>query len=420
MDYLNIFTTYKNKPLNHEDQLTRAFLILVKTVKLVEVLFLDIIREQMKLNNIDNRPSSILNDSGGIMLIETQVSSNTKKKLEDESGRLVSIIITDERLLKEHKVKRNKRNAVYDGFVKYASDWIFIIENKPDHRNIWIEQLSSNFNENYEIEETPIVITWKNIIKRLSLLIENELLRNSDLNIVGDFLDYVSDFFPELNPYDRFELCKNNEYLLNKHCIEIMKQTKLGSVDYHRGWHHYIELNDKPGIKMVALYPEVKSEENWVINLEFDPGDTMVQSRKFYKNLDIERLVNLREDGWCIKPNLHFSYRSSNLVWTQVEIILKEYLEYWKSIVLKDNLKQVEREDWHKYFSELNEKGMLNEHDLKKINDKIITTNMNVIYVCPGIELDYVWEKNEAILMDNRDQFKNEIVSKIETALDIW
>ena len=33
MDHLNIFNPYENKPLNHEDQLTRALLILVKNSK---------------------------------------------------------------------------------------------------------------------------------------------------------------------------------------------------------------------------------------------------------------------------------------------------------------------------------------------------------------------------------------------------
>lgn len=194
MDYLNIFIPYKNKPLHHEDQLTRAFLILIRTVKLVEVLFLDLVIEQMTKNQSEVIPKSLMHHSGGLDLLETQVRSTTKERLKDENGRLVSIIITDERLDKKHKVVRTDREGVYDGFVKYRPDWVFVIENKPNHQNIWLEQLNSKFNENYEIEEKPVILTWKEIVTRLSLLIENKLVKNADSIIIGDFLDYVSNF----------------------------------------------------------------------------------------------------------------------------------------------------------------------------------------------------------------------------------
>jgi hypothetical protein len=139
----------------------------------------------------------------------------------------------------------------------------------------------------YEEEEKSVILTWKEIIAKLSLMIENKLISNADLLIVSDFLDYVSEFFPELNPYDRFDLCKNNKYLLNQRCIEAMKDINLGVVDYHRGWHHYILINNKPGVKEIALHASVSKSTDWSINLLIFPGDTMSQARNFYSNVKL-------------------------------------------------------------------------------------------------------------------------------------
>lgn len=422
MDHLNIFIPYKDKPLHHEDQLTRAFLILVRTVKLVEVMFLDLIIEQMRTNQVEILPTSLMHQPGGLDLIETQVWSTTKERLENEIGRLVSIAITDERLDKEHKVERTGRVGVYDGFVKYRPDWVFVIENKPDHNNIWLDQLSSNFNENYEIEEKPVILTWKEIITKLSLLIENKLVNNADLLIISDFLDYVSGFFPELNPYDNFELCKNNEYLLNRRCIEVMKETELGIVDYHRGWHHYIQLENKPGVKEIALHPIMSTGDDWSICLKIYPGDSMSQSRDFYSTVNIEKLINLRNKKWELAPNFHFAFRSSNILWTNVTGTLENYLKFWKDRVSEGNLRQIVREQWDSYFSMLKDNEMLDSNDLVAINDKIIKTQMQKLNVCPGFSFVYTWTKQEAILIDKKSKssFSNEVASKIKEVLSVW
>ncbi len=423
MDHLNLFNSYEKKPLYHEDQLTRAFLILTKSIKLVEGIFLEIVIDQMKKNNIEQIPSNIFSSSSGAELIETQVWSTSKEKLENESGRLVSIIITDERLLEKHKVNRTERTGVYDGFIKFKPDWIFIIENKPNHKNIWIEQLSSKFNENYEIEEKPIILTWKEIIKRLSLLLENGLLTNTESILVEDFLEYVSEYFYELNPYDKFSLCNDNKYLLDKHCVEIMKNSKIGDVNYHRGWKNYIDITNKPGVKMVTLFSsQLKSDENWFINFEIYPGDAMSQARYFYKTLDIEKIRALLNYGWEITPNFHFAFRSSNLVWTKTKMDIINYLTYWKNLVAKNLLVQQKRENWKDYFEELTNINIISQDDFDRISEKIINTKMSTINICPGVCFNYRWEKDNVIKIEEKSKNSfNEEFSKIyNQVMAVW
>jgi len=423
-EHLNIFFPYKNKPLNHEDQLTRAFLILVRSIKIIEATFLDLLATGMKRSGIEIVPVALSEGIGGLESIETQVSSSTKARLASESGRLVSVIITDKKLDTQHRVKRTGRVAVYDGFLRFKPDWVFVIENKPDHTNIWPEQLSSAFNENYEVEPIPVVLTWQEIITRVSLLKENGLVQDAGFLLVENFMEFVQKMFPELNPYDRFQVCKGDEYLLEQRCVAIMNQTKLGSVDYHRGWHYFIRLENKPGIKQVAFYPEMRENNGWEIILALHPGDTMSQAREMYESIQVDKLEELKKHGWKVSPNFHLAYRSSGLyrMDKHEHISLEKYVKYWKEAVHKDKLQQIPRNDWNKWFSLWKADGLMTTSDIERIQEYIVSKSYPNLNVCPGLHIFYTWDSNLAIEIDNQGDtsFAEQIKAKVAEVTSAW
>ena len=95
MDHLNLFNSYKNKSNNHEDELTRSFLILLKNIPVVQMLFFEMVRQEME--NVDIE--SIVTGGLAIEEVHTQLS-NTNDLFSSEiiDGRtLVSIIISDDK-----------------------------------------------------------------------------------------------------------------------------------------------------------------------------------------------------------------------------------------------------------------------------------------------------------------------------------
>ena len=115
MDHLNIFNSYKNKSNNHEDELTRSFLILLKSIPIVQMLFFEMIRNEM----LDLKIESIATGDLAVEEVFTQLSnSNNLFNSDILDGRtLVSIIISDDKFETEEKVTNDDRNAVYDGVV---------------------------------------------------------------------------------------------------------------------------------------------------------------------------------------------------------------------------------------------------------------------------------------------------------------
>jgi len=417
---MNIFKFYENKPETHEDQLTRAFLLVLKYVYMAQAVFIEMIRDKMREEECQEIvPALVLNESW-ISKIETQKSSKTLSRTEkEETERLVSIIISNKKLEEKVTVERSERTAIYDGFIKYEPDWIFIIENKPIYENIWLEQLNPNVPENIAIEEKCISLCWQDIIKNLISLLERDLVYGADRKILEDYLDYGYTLFDWLNPYTRFKICKDNEYLLNERCKDIMRQLDMGKVSYHRGWRHYIQLN-YGSVRQISLFPSMNSSmnsaSNWEIHLALHPGDTMTQARDLYRKLDIQSLLKLMENGWQLRPNFHFSFQATNLMWTEGRTKIEEYLRYWQRNV--DSLRQIKRNEFEDYFEQMLEVGIVLEGDFHAFKENVIDTKRDAINVCPGIYMVFKWDKEKAIKLDDQDQFVEDVKLRITEAFN--
>ncbi len=201
MDRLNIFNPYKDKGDEHEDVLTRNFLILLKNISSVQVAFIEMIRDKMKTVEIESLGLGELE----ITEIRTQVHSNTF--LSNLQGyRAVSVVISDDKYDGAHVVKKSNRRAIYDGVVQCDPAWIFVIENKPFVGNIWEGQFDPNHSDvtNNVLIEELCCLSWREIIHVLNNLIEHNMVDCLERVLIEDFLMYINEEYSWFNPYDRF------------------------------------------------------------------------------------------------------------------------------------------------------------------------------------------------------------------------
>ena len=234
MNHLNIFNPFKNKSNYHEDELTRAFLILIKNVSVVQICFIEMVREEMSRQNCFQVIPSLFDKNSSVESIETQITQNNELFKIANGRRLISVIISDDKLFQDTTVENSNRNARYDGVILYQPNWILVIENKPSVENVWLDQLNPNVSDDIEIEEKPISLSWRKIIENFSSLIERSVVQGFERILIEDFLEYIDDEYTKLNPYTHFALCKDNNYLLTRRCIAIMESSVLGEVKYHR------------------------------------------------------------------------------------------------------------------------------------------------------------------------------------------
>lgn len=417
MDHLNYFFPYERKDGKHEDQLTRAFLTTVKLIPIVQNMFIELIREKMIEKNCQNVIPSLFDTQSHIDLIETQV-----KKITQDTGTIVSVLISDDEYKKDVHVQLSERDAVYDGLIYYQPDWVIIIENKPRHQDVWKDQLSPSRNslpENHllDIVEKGICLSWRDIMSRMNRIIEKELVSGAEEKIMNDFLTFVDHKFSYINPYTSFTVCKDNKYLLNKKCISLMNDILPGKVSYHRGWKNHFSI-DTRAVKQISLAPSFV-EDKWHIELEFYTGDTMAQAKSFFSKVDSHKIEKLEEKGWRITPNFHFSYMSTNLLYPKSTIALEDYIHYWKKTPIQQ-LSKKKMGEYQLVIEDLITQGMMTEEDKVDIKDKFDDTNRSNLNVCPGIHFEYKWTKERVIDLDHRNLFISEIKSVIKDAFQLW
>lgn len=416
-NYLNVFNSFKSKSNYHEDELTRTFLSILKNIPIIQAMFIDMIRDEMIEKKCEEIIPSITKQDSQISYISTQIS-NTNSIFSSINGRrVVSIVISDDKLYTDIKVVNSERSARYDGVIIYDPSWVLIVENKPSAKNIWPEQLNPNINSNLEdveIEQEVISLSWRVLLENLGKLINKGALVGLEKTLVEDFLQFVDMQFPQLNSYTNLALCKDNKYLLEKRCIAIMEEINIGEVKYHRGGSYHIQI-DNYSVRQIALSPKFNGDD-WEIMLHIYPGDSMSQARTLYNSININKLLDMIDENCTIQPNMHFAFRASNLLWTEVGLSTKDYIEYWTKD--ENTLKQIQRSDFKEYFCNLNQDGILSELDLDIIDDKIMSKGYPNLNICPGIAIKYKWSKEESINLDMKSKFSETIKSKIKEIMN--
>ncbi|MCK9399802.1 MAG: hypothetical protein M0Q51_07370 [Bacteroidales bacterium] len=280
MDRLNYFNPYKSKGGYHEDQLTRAYLVLLKHSSHAFFTFIEYCRSR-HITSKTEKPISIL------YFLEQGWEIKTQKSNPDiNTNYLLSILITDSQVTEnDTNIQSSERNARYDGIITFGSNLTMVIENKPRSGNVWFGQLNpsrQNLAEDTIVYSNPTVLEWKEIIKQLNLLLTVQTISGYEKIMIEDFLSFIDENFPFLNPYDSFYQCKGNTELLNRRINNLLKSISLdeSKVNYHRGWGYYIHTSYQQ-IQEIGLILAQKENE-WWIELSLYFGDSQRQAISFY------------------------------------------------------------------------------------------------------------------------------------------
>jgi len=384
---------------------------------------LDLVRETQ-----ENLKSGMRIPSMTDLLTNDFTAYTQKTSVPQNTGRLVSVLMTDEHWTPENAVQKSERGARYDGVLCFDPAWIIVIENKPYSGNIWADQVNPNLPEPNEIvlgeNERPVVALWADVVKRLTALLDLNALGGADRQLVEDFLELVDDHFGYLNPYETFGQCKNSPRLLERRCRRILETIAPGRVKYQRDWSTwYIELTPPYPAKMCGLYPKRIGDEPHKIELAMYPGDTMNQARALYRYVassGLDQLVDLRRLNWTVEPNFHFSFIRRGLGHAgTTSLSLDEYLRYWMP---PRSIEQIFRDE-HGFESALMQfvaAGLIDEKDVPEICSQAADVGANLLNVNPGVQVLYRWSLAEAITVDKRGGMVQEARQKANEALAVW
>jgi hypothetical protein len=418
MDRLNYFYPYESKEAQHEDQLTRAYLSLLKHSFHAFSKFFKYCRDKLALEKKEQSLPLFKH-------IENDYTIYTQKgNPKIETDYLLSVLITDENIVNDSSISPSARDARYDGLIIFGSKLAMIIENKPISNNVWPEQLKpsrQNLSKGIAIYKNPAILEWKEIIKHLNSLQSISTISDCEKLMIDDFLNFVDKKFPFLNPYDNFSLCKNDKGLINKRISNILKSIVFEpkAIKYRINWGYYIDTPfDQISNIGLILKPDESDENGWHLELQLNFGDSQSQAKSFYRSSPNISKIKKSESLWFEKY-FHVSFLSTGLVWFTSNINAEKYIQYW--IKNKDSIYQRKKDEVKSFLALLEKNNIIvyNMGEQKEMKTKFFSTKRSTLNICPGFGVIFCIYSKEAMEKDKLGKLVKIISDKIKEGLSI-
>ena len=332
----------------------------------------------------------------------------------------MSVLITDSQIATtDSSVQSSERNARYDGIITFGSSLTLVIEVKPRSGDVWFGQLhpsQQNLADGTKVYSNPVILEWKEIIKQLNHLLSVPTISGYEKIMIEDFLSYIDENFPFLNPYDSFHQCKGNAELINRRISNLLKSISLdeSKVNYHRNSSSYIQTPYHQ-IERICLGLNQNGNE-YSIELGLYFADTQRQAIAFYKSNP--KISHLKNTEWSISPNFHVSFRSTGLASFESEDS-EHYLQFWKDNI--EEIHQQKRGDIPNYFKRLVEKKVITmpKEAKERLNEKFYETKMPNLNICPGLGIIFTFNSSDAEELDKSGKLKFLLAEKIKEGLKV-
>ena len=410
----NLYRGYERKTPGHEDNLTRAFLIVLRGVPLAHAVWLRLVDEGHRSNEGDGVPSF---DSLRDPTVLTQVS-----RLPDAVGRIVSLVQTDEDYFADD-VTASDRRQVLDGVVSYAPDLAIVIENKPYHGDIWQGQLNVNVTDLGADEETavdprPACVKWRSVIAAWARLLEAGHLGVAERVFVEDFLEYVEEFFPQLQPYSTIGQCGRSEPRLQRRCRNILEAIAPGDVKWATSWGWYIDVPEHAAAIRLALIPRGAGDDQR-LDVELALGDTVGQARTLYRDFGEGVLDKLANEGWTLHPNLHLSFMQQNVQYPTCKRDPRSYWAFWTEHE-GSWVRRVHRDEWPELLRFLIAHDLMVGAEEREFHRNFTETKRMSLNVCPGLVIRKTTTLDDAVEADQRGQLQGLIEATMRWVADLF
>lgn len=416
--HLSYFEPYESKKPWHEDQLTRAYLTVLRLIPAAHADFV----EQVHGDQLAKQCRLLLPLDATLGSNQSEIFTQVVQ-VPRTSGQLVSVLLSDEYWTKDTKIHRVPRGARYDGLICYPDNWIVTIENKPRVYSVWEDQLRPSLPDGSHVqcEQKVVSLSWREIILRLGQLLMSGGLNPTEELLLRDFLTFVDRHFEYLKPYGSFTLCGDSVPLLNSRCRDLLGV--LGKVERHWGWGHVVRIDGSPlsEIKLEAREPEGQRP---VVALRLCSGVGCPSSRQMMDNIDLDALLKLGvADGWTIRPSLSFRYRGAGYVWSSSAYgwDISKYVLFWRDGSLRPRRYSRDDTGFCSLFDRLLKAGVIGEKDLPGLHKNFSDTRRSFIEICAGIDLTFSWPLEKAVALDDRKgEFASDMLRRLGQAMQAW
>jgi len=211
-DPLNFFSPFERLPPNHENQLTRALLVVLRLSPAVHAVWLRLVAPDRQLQQLP------------VASFATQRRMLRKASADVESADLISVFLAPEEPLSGGGiVTESDRGQVLDAIIDYGGELLVVVENKIAEAEATQALLLNTTGARVLIGgEEVVVVLWRDLLDAFIALRERGLVGGTEDTVLDDFLTYVEDHFAALGPFRTLRLCHGNEFRQSRRLRQIL------------------------------------------------------------------------------------------------------------------------------------------------------------------------------------------------------
>lgn len=409
--HLNVFTKYERTD-HHEDQLTRAAMIVLRLVPAAREALLRLI-EAPGLAQLPG-PGEVDMQTGDVL----------GHGAEQEIGELVSVfLVPDERRAPEPSgpVEASDRGQRLDGVIRFAPELIVVVESKVvEGAENW-QARRIDFGRGQPQRTRTVDLRWHDLLEAWWKLGDHGLLAPAEELLVQDLMDFADQHFAWLMPFTTVRRAAGDQGRINRRLRAIVLSAS-GVPPRDRS--QYLMLDELLGTTSVqraelAVVTRDGAPEMW---LEMWAGESIPQAKHLYAEGRAGHLVDLDADEeWEVTPNVHLSFRHAH--WRQRlyldawSLPINEYVGRWTDggmdWVAQYDVEVLRAEVW----PWLLEQGLAQPSEDDELDAFIDRLGRRKAYLRPGIAIRRTWPLAEAEQLDDDGALVGQVRESINAVL---
>jgi hypothetical protein len=418
--HLNVFEPYRELSRGHEDQLTRAAMIVLRLVPLARETLLAAIGEpsQSQLPDciVDMQATNIVDPS------EESVAGG-----QVERGRLVSVFLTPDTEPFElaEEITDTDQNQRFDGVLRFDPDLVVVLESKVCRR--WARRnghrvAELNLNGTRFSERRTSVLRWHDLLESWWRLVELGVLGPAEQAIVQDVLSYAHQDFGQLLPFGTLRRV-GSDLVRRKWRLRSLLREATGIVPERAGLVH-VRLDSALGV--ASLQRAALDIEHERLTLHLWPGELKAQAEQLYSGTHAEDLCALLQDdpvgAWRVNPQPLLGFRNAPVrtrVYLTCRLDPEEYARRWQG----EDWKRVGAHHRNHILPELwpwlLERGYASERDRDRLDPFLHALGRRFAHLRPTIHVSRSWDWKEAERLDDEGLLPGEIHDALNRVLEL-
>jgi len=409
MQPLNFFAPYESLECHHENQLTRALLVVLRYSPIAHAVWLRMVEPSERLEDLP--PARFRTQQSQL------VTAHVRDANADEGViRGLSVWLAPEPSRRHAPVSASERRQILDGIIEYGDELVVAIENKI-RAGIASGQPSSINIGDAAVEFDPRVRTveWQDLLAAFADVSLRDLVSGSEQKLLDDFLEFAEHHFPQVGPYSTLRRAATSRARVSRR-LDVVLAAATGIEERARQDSVSRRLPARPdgvqrSVKMVFLDQHPDSGD---IRLRIYPGDTLSQAKALYARADAVRGL-LMMPGWEVRPNHHWGFMTSGYCWSHGTIGTSDYIEYWITRILKAGA--IPRNAWEDEWAQLERLGIVAQNDWAEFQRRFVRAKIAKAFPRPGLCCEYTWSLESAIALDDKGQFVRAVHAEIRGLL---